>query len=795
MFIDKYLISDVEEHLFSDGTTDVDQMRYEKHLRSVVAERDVEYPADLDYTSWCYDYKHGAVYVDRCGTYTQPTRIAFDAVTEIVSDENRTLEMILWTYGAAAVFINGKKVCEHAVPQYKPIIMRKFNVELKKGANEVFVHFQNLGVRDGRNLFGLEIPHSEGIENTIPPVPCRDEYLEASRFLDDVVISWPDVIFTDGSMKVQVGYEAITSAYSRRNDKVTWHDATGVKAFRLDETVRNVIVKVEVAGKTFRRKFECLEAAKREVYQETDFDRNFKRILEDIASRDGQSRAGGKFGFFIPNILARKALGINDPDDRDRFLVTLQQMEDSYDCSDFLLSGVIRYMKNYEMDADLRERTEKVLFGYRYWMTMEGSDAMCFWSENHALLFYSSAMLVGDMYPDAYFTKAGMKGSELHEFGRRLTSEWLDDLEEYGFEEFNSTVYMNITFVSLLNIVDYGDEEISERARKVTDLLLKSLALHSFKGAVISPMGRVYRGIVYPPSQGAQGLLNLCCPELPYNFGEGWLSYYFTSSYRFPTDILQLASDPVETEYSTGNALVRLYKKDNAVLTSVQCPRLDGFRRWENVTLREDTDSFIGTHAWTKSFNERFHGTTYFEPGVFGYQQHMWCAALDNEAILFVNNPGVPSDAMSMRPGYWYGNGVMPQIRQESNILGIVYDIPETYPMKFTHVFLPECKYDEILHDGSWIFLRKDKGYMALWSSDKLEKYDDVLFNAELRSYSLKSAYVCVVGENGEYASFDDFQKKVSSMKPSFDSEDMKLSISGEEYIRYEAHADRTQYV
>ena len=112
---------------------------------------------------------------------------------------------------------------------------------------------------------------------------------------------------------------------------------------------------------------------------------------------------------------------------------------------------------------------------------MDGFDGMCFWSENHALMFYTCAMNAGEMYPDEYFPRAKMTGRELHLYGRNKVLQWLDDVEEYGFEEFLSTVYMCVTFAALINVVDYSEPEISKRAAAVTDKMLSMLALHTYK--------------------------------------------------------------------------------------------------------------------------------------------------------------------------------------------------------------------------------------------------------------------------------------------------------------------------
>ena len=40
-----------------------------------------------------------------------------------------------------------------------------------------------------------------------------------------------------------------------------------------------------------------------------------------------------------------------------------------------------------------------------------------------------------------------------------------------------------------------------------------------------------------------------------------------------------------------------------------------------------------------------FHGTTQFEPGVYGYQQNLWYAALAQDLAVFSNHPGQSCEA------------------------------------------------------------------------------------------------------------------------------------------------------
>jgi hypothetical protein len=792
-YLNTWLISPLEESPFKTDLQDKDQMRFEKKAREQVAVKDLPYPGDMKKNRWSHYYSFHNAFVDRSTFYSTLTYVRFDATCLINSENACTKKAILWTYAAVTVWVNGQKVVSVAVPAYKPIIKQEFTLSLRKGINEIWVCLQNLGVRDTRTLFAIELSDGAGCISLWPE--WNPTFTDAVAILDGThlenrTLQFPKHLPAGSS----IGYDSNSPDFAQVKTRVVWHDATGCLSFVCETGNPYIKVRIPAEGETVQREFEIAEAVVPTFSDVHDIEGNYRRMLSVIASAEALSR-GDKFGFSIQNILARKALGRETEKDHALFLETLQQIEDRYDCSDFLISGVIRYVNNYPVDVDLEKRIHDVLIGYRYWMTMEGSDAMCFWSENHSLLFYSCAVFAGERYPDETFPRAHMTGRELAAFGRKLCIEWFNEVDQYGFEEFLSTVYMNVTFACLLNIVDYGDAELSERAVKATDKLIDMLAQHVFDGAVIAPMGRVYRGVINPTKQGAQALMNLVNPEVPTSFGEGWLSYYATSKYKIPKEAKELMSTVLDMQYSSGDALICLKKTHAYCLTSVQSPRLDGFQRWENITLEPDAQRYENTHTYTKSFNERFHGTTFFQPGVYGYQQHMWTAALSMDAILFVNHPGAFCDDSSMRPGYWYGNGVMPALKQQGKMLGVVYQISESHPIKFTHVYMPACKFDTVIYETNCIFARKNSGYLALWTSEKLLPYDDQLSHCEMRNYGTNTAYLVLVGSDSEDGTFDAFINHFRSLNPSYEKQAATLFIAGQPYITYVSCHDDTQFV
>jgi hypothetical protein len=174
---------------------------------------------------------------------------------------------------------------------------------------------------------------------------------------------------------------------------------------------------------------------------------------------------------------------------------------------------------------------------------------MCFWSENHSLLFYISALMAGQMYPLDTFARANKTGEELAKEAYYKVNQWLDDVLENGFEEFQSGGYTPITYSGLLNLVDFEKGELAEKAVKVLDKILEMLALHTFKGSVVSPQGRVYREVLYPCIQSVQVLIHMLDKNTPYYFSE-WVSMMATSNYQMPIYFKSLMNEQIDCEYT-----------------------------------------------------------------------------------------------------------------------------------------------------------------------------------------------------------------------------------------------------
>lgn len=801
-FVTNFLVSGPKETLVESNVNDKNQLRYEASLRSVIADtkEKVTYDkiqigsmSDIE-RPWEYYYSHGNWFVDKSTFYPLMRKIEMLSSTNLISECKQKVKAVIWTYGAVEIWVNGIKQGETLKPVYKPIVKKDIELSLEKGINVVFIRFQNLGVRDTRNIFGLQILENHNtIKVTLPDEEQADKLKKLEDILDGCLLSAKQLTFPsvhEGKMTLR--YDHKTDDYFKQSTRYEDIDITGVQNVTIRQGEKLLTVIGEVNGITLQRKFEINENTKPQyiTYQENEDSKSF--VYHEIA-KVGAMLRGSTDRFSMYNLLARRAVNEVQENEEAEILNDLQHMENRRDCSDFILCAYLRYLKLYPISETLEKRTKEVLLNYRYWMDQEGADGMCFWSENHSLLFYIGAMMAGQRYPKEHFMRSHKTGEELAKEAYKKIKDWLNDVLESGFEEFQSGGYTPITFAGLLNLVDFADDELSNKATKVLDKMVDMLVVHTLKGSVISPQGRVYREVLYPCSQSVQVLLHMIDETTPYCYSE-WVSMLATSKYEFRSYIKDSINKEVNCEYTTGNALIKVYKTKDYIVTSAQSKREDESPNyWNNIVF--DLDANMSSNEYCKSLNECFHGTTRFEPGVYGYQQHMCYVGVDNDTVVFVNHPGGTLDATSMRPGYWFGNGIMPAIKQDREMFGVIYDIEEDYPIPFTHVYFPINKFERVIEKEGWKFAKKGNSYVAVWSSSNMKPYNDQLFDCEFRVMDRKTGYIFIGGSKEEYGDFENFINNCENRSPVFDKETKELSCKNSFKMQYEKCFNKTQFV
>lgn len=782
-FIHIWHVTDAKTEEYHSDLQSKDQLQLEKEMRNDIVSTKAEHLNEdfIQSQIWKPYYSYCNIFVDSSAFHSNPIIVKFNAWTELECESARKVVFTLWSYMSIGLYVNGKLVTSMAPPCYKPIKKKSVEVVLKKGSNTIVICAENLGVRDSNNVFALQI--AEGADDI--RIKIDEDMERIVTFLDNITLQKDKVCFPFNAPEDTIVTYPDDSEQWRPEYKEPCFNVVGQTYHIVQPNIKRVCINI----KGLKRTLELTDRIKPIRYAIEENGERFRYTLSNIA--DVKTLDRGDHGFSIFNILARKAIGRELAEDTELLCKDMELIRKRVDCSDFILSGLIRYVKNYSLNDENQEYFKDTILNFRYWMDMKGQDGMCFWSENHSLMFYTCGYLAGLMYPYEYFPKADMNGSMLASVSRDKLTQWLDDVLKEGFEEFQSAVYMCVTFAALLNVYDYAEKELAQKAERILNKLLSSLAIHVFDGAVISPMGRVYRGCLYPFQGAANSILALQIPNLCYDYAEGWVAFFATSSYKIDEGLTQLSAEAQNCHYSTGNAEINLMKTKDYLLTSLSSPRNDGHKRWINTILSKEAD--ISRHSYTKSMNECFHGTSCIQPGVYGYQQHLWYAALSNEAVIFINNPGTSCETTSLRPGYWYGNGVFPAMKQEGKSLYGIYALSDSLPIPFVHSYIPRQRFDETIEKDNWIFLRKGNGYIALWTSAKGEEHDDLIKGCEIRYEGPFFAFCVFMGCKDEDSSFKGFIDEKMGRKIVF--EYPTLYVSGKEKLTFKACFDKSQIV
>ncbi len=797
-FITHFLTTGKKESEFATNEQDSNQLRFEQKLRASAAQHTPFAPPALETLCpgkqsplgqpWKYYYSHENVFLDDSSFYIELCRVELHAVTGLYAEQDTTVTLRLWSYAAADVWLNGELVCTIDKPVYKPVQHKDFQVQLKKGNNAVYIRLETMGVRDTHTACALQV--LQGAEQVQVELPCQEglqPYEAAAELLDSARLE-QGTLLLKGTLPENstIVYDTGTCDFRKWNEKFLSVDVSGKSSVELQRYAW-LTLKIKVGETVMQRHLEQVEL-RVPNYLNTTQKNNRETVFAKIAEVASLIREETD-GFALYPMLARRYLGQDTEADREELKVTLEQIERRMDCADFMTCALVRLMRAYGVPEEIKPEIRRVMLNFRYWMDEPGQDCMCFWSENHTLMFYQTAYFFGEEYPDDIFVRSGKTGREMRQEARERLKEWFADVNETGFDEFNSGVYSPITFAVMLNIVDYAEKELADAAWKACDQLLRCMCRHYFKGIVVSPQGRVYRGVLYPWAESLQSLVQLVRPEAPYVYSE-WLIALATSRYQLPEKMQEWMDETGDAQYSSGNAVIDLYKTGEYMLTSVRSPRRDGVER---VWQREEREEMSKHFSYVKSLNERFHGTTQIQPGVLGYQQHLWYAALDTDLIVFANHPGQSCEALTeVRPGYWFGNGTMPALRQEKQVLGAVYSIPDSDPIHFTHLYWNSRKFEQIAENGNWLFGKKGDSYIGVWCSLPLVDHDDIVFGCEKRAYGSQCAYLVVCASKQEMGSFEDFCTKTQNREVRFDTESNTLCCD-EFKLVFVPHSNPTQ--
>jgi hypothetical protein len=531
----------------------------------------------------------------------------------------------------------------------------------------------------------------------------------------------------------------------------------------------------------------------------------------------------------------------SDSVDWNRLGGTLQYIKEEYDCSDFRLVNLIRILYDFRdliPEARLKE-IEEVLFNFRYWWDEPGENSMCYWSENHQILFASAEYLVGQRYPDAVFPNSGLTGRQHMEKARKRALDWLKMRWDHGFIEYYSSVYYKEDIGALINLIDFAqDQELVTKCQMIMDLLFYDVATQSSGIMFITVSGRAYKN----NRTGMKGS----------DFG-GLTSYFWgdgeeigpgmmygmmqTNKYTLPPVFKEIALDSAEViiRQSNGLDLSELrqegyYGTDNRSMmmqwgmeafTNPEVVRnslahVRNCRMFSNAFLGDFTILNYHMLHWlhleptvVRIINPQTNGVaiqkgnTYtfktkdytmysvqaHQPGDYADQQHVFGMNIQGQFSIFHNHPAFEKGVERQSPNYWVGYGHFPHTVQERNVNLSIYNIPEKKGLMegalldYTRAWFPTAEFDTAWIDGKFVFGKKGETYCAFIGANGFrfrdKMMDDVIQDGK------QSFWVTEAGSTSEDGSFEAFTERIRNNRISFDRETLALSYKSNN-TRYE---------
>jgi hypothetical protein len=511
---------------------------------------------------------------------------------------------------------------------------------------------------------------------------------------------------------------------------------------------------------------------------------------------------------------------------------TLKYIAAEYDCADFRLVNLVRILYDYGdlIPAAHRSNIDTVLLNFRYWWDEPGENSMCYWSENHQILFASAEYLIGQLYPGTVFPNSGLTGIQHMDKARTRILDWLEMRWNYGFIEYYSGTYYKEDVGALLNLIDYaGEEELVIKSQIIMDLLFYDVAAQNIKNMFVSVSGRAYeRNRKGGPGSTLGGLTD-------YLWGDGTpvsdgmlYGMMQTRNYTLPPVLAAIAGDSSDVIIKQNNGLdiselktEGYFGTDNRSMMmqwGMECftnreiirHSLSHIRRCNmfsnefvadfrmldfklihwlhlepflNRILKPQTDGVAIQKGNTYTFKTRdfsMYTVQSHHPGSYGDQQHVFGLNMGNHFSIFHTHPALEKGVKHQSPNYWVGYGHFPHSVQDENVNLSIYNIPsrkapmEMALLDYTRAYFPLDLFDTAFIADNYLFGKKNDAYCALIGTTNFsfrdEARDDIIQEGK------QVFWITEAGSRERDGNFLDFVQRIRNNRVEFDREMLELT-------------------
>jgi len=716
----------------------------------------------------------GSPRVDLSGFWFRPTVLATDATTTLNAAVAGRARLRLATCGGAILWVNGVEQGFMAPYSRNLEAEHIFEVDLRAGANDLRLYFDDLAERDVRYYFQLD-------------------YLDGP----DVTVSIP------GGARAGVAQAIETALSTMHFERAAYR--SGPVAFRLPVPIPfDVVARIAIEGdfmstERFELAVDVPANCERLVVGDvadlpSDF-RHFAVILSaedfaaarvfgvEISQADRQGTAPSTLAGRIAEALdwvsenaepdtvtaiARLATGRGGAQTDQMIEAMLPAIEDCHDCADFILVPLLwsRIRQADGIAPALLARIDAAILGYRYWMDEPGNDVQWYFSENHALLFHTAAYLAGDLFPDSRFVRSGRLGRAQSAVGAERVRAWLDHFEAWEMAEFNSAPYFPIDLKGLSAL--YGlapDADIKARAGAAIVRLFRIVAASAHQGVLTGAQGRSYEHTLRAGrtlelsalgrlawGQGAFGRRYHALPQIALCLRDHGL----TLPEELAAEACLAAGSAHEWTFAQGQ---------------------DRFAKLYHHKTRD--------HAMGSAAGYRWHQ--------WGYQETVLHARLgDNaDAQVWINHPGELIHSGYARPSYWGGSATLPRVHQYRDLAILDFKGHPGQP-DLTHAWFPTTAFDDFAIDGRVATARGGSGLVLIKGSSALEWVRlGPTADHELRLAGHTGRWIVRLGSVNAHGDLDAFARRFAAMELAEEA-DGTIVLDDPDYGRVRCKADGT---
>jgi hypothetical protein len=399
------------------------------------------------------------------------------------------------------------------------------------------------------------------------------------------------------------------------------------------------------------------------------------------------------------------------------------------DCSDFLLNLLLRGLILYpdRITADNKDRIKKAAVGGRYYGGHRRNYPMFYNSENHHMNWATAEFLAAQLFPDEIFTFDRRTARAHYDRARFLVANWIDRRARWGYCEWNSSPYMGINLMSLLNLADFArDPAIRQLATDAVTKLLADLAADSLAGGVWSAQARAYEPHVFngydqPAATALVLLLGAGDPaRLEVTGGVGEI--VATTAYKAPAWLCRLAADP--------SVPLRNEERHRAESDLFYTCRSAFWRPPYELTNEEARqqfcpDSLEDIAVRTERTRHYLVSASMLPPGrrKLDAQALYWMGSLRGVIPILTTQPFRPEvDRAGER--YWAGTSSTPRCFLHDGVVAAVYEGGDQ-SLDFTHAHFPTPDLDEWARSGRWFFGRSGDAFVGVRAPEGAELTGD----------------------------------------------------------------------